>query len=61
MADEVRALSQRTQKKVTESIQSSMDEVMGSIEQLSVSMADGQQAAKVCVELTSNTREKLVL
>ncbi|MFB9217158.1 methyl-accepting chemotaxis protein [Vibrio sinaloensis] len=58
VADEVRALSQRTQK-VTESIQSSMDEVMGSIEQLSVSMADGQQAAKVCVELTSNTREKI--
>ena len=55
VADEVRALSQRTHK-ATEGIQSSMKEVVATLTTLKKTMQAGEKAAQSCVEDTSNTK-----
>lgn len=55
VADEVRALSQRTHK-ATEGIQSSMKDVVATLSTLKSTMQAGEKAAQSCVEDTSNTK-----
>ncbi|OEE78549.1 methyl-accepting chemotaxis protein [Vibrio genomosp. F6] len=58
VADEVRALSQRTQK-ATSDIQQSMGSVLESVAELSETMKQGKNSAQICIEFTSDTQRKI--
>ncbi|MBF9000578.1 MULTISPECIES: methyl-accepting chemotaxis protein [Vibrio] len=58
VADEVRALSQRTHK-ATEGIQSSMKDVVTTLATLKETMQTGEAAATRCVEDTENTKSSV--
>ncbi|ENM5842842.1 PAS domain-containing protein [Vibrio mimicus] len=58
VADEVRALSQRTHK-ATEGIQVSMQEILDALQQLKNTMNSGTQLANACIHTTQETRSEI--
>ncbi len=58
VADEVRALSQRTHK-ATEGIQVSMQEILDALQQLKSTMNNGTQLANACIHTTQETRTEI--
>lgn len=58
VADEVRALSQRTQD-ATEQIQTSIDGIQNTLQSLNGAMEKGQLNAQECVDVTNETQESL--
>lgn len=58
VADEVRALSQRTYS-ATEQIQKLVNGIQDTLKTLAVSMEEGQKSASSCIQITSVTEESL--